>query len=303
MKKLICTTKELNFDPRNLAKMPIPRRVLMIRPTHFHIENAINPHMRKADGSRHEFQKANALTQWNDLRDVYKKLGFSVTTLDGSPGLPDMCFAANQSFPYLDQTGYKKAILSNMFNDVRHQEVAFVGAELERNGYQCEPIGPRRDNYFFESMGDCLWLPGFRFLLGGYGHRTSAEVYEKVSEKTSAPVALFKLTNPRFYHLDTCLSILDSRTALACKEAFSDEGWDLLHAIFPTILQVNLKEADSPQFACNAHCPDGKHVLLQPGSVDTEEQLRHHGFIPVPVETAEFIKSGGSVFCLKLMFF
>lgn len=304
MNNLIRQAADLNFDPRrNTQPMPLPQNVLMVRPTFIDIQNAINPHMRKPDGSMHDFSRAKALSEWNELKSAYEKIGFHVTVADGVEGLPDMCFCANQSFPYLDLVGHKRAVLSNMFDDRRHKEVGYIDAELVRQGYITEPICERTDGQFFESMGDCIWLPGHRFLLGGYGHRTSEKVYETLSAKTSAPVATFDLTNPRFYHLDTCLSVFNENSAIACREAFSDDGWKLLEAIFPNLMRVDLDEADSPQFACNAHSPDGKHVLLQKGSRKIEAVLKKNGFIPVAVETEEFIKSGGSVFCLKLMFF
>lgn len=304
MIKLIRRAADLNFDPRRSTQaMPLPQNVLMVRPTFIDIQNAINPHMRKPDGSMHKFSRTKALGEWNDLKAAYEKLGFHVTVVDGVEGLPDMCFCANQSFPYIDQVGRKQAVLSNMLDDTRHKEVAYIGDELKRQGYTTEPIAARTAGNFFESMGDCVWLPGYRFLLGGYGHRTSEKVYETLSEKTGAPVATFELTNPRFYHLDTCLSVFNETSAIACREAFSEDGWKLLEAIFPNLMRVDLVEADSPYFACNAHSPDGKHVVLQKGSKKIEATMKQHGLVPVPVETEEFIKSGGSVFCLKLMFF
>src|SRR5205823_74258 len=114
---------------------------------------------------------------------------------------------------------------------------------------------------------------------------------------------IFKLTHPRFYHLDTCLSILNQTTALYCPAAFDTDGIDQLHKNFPNLIEVPLNEADAPGFACNAHCPDQKHVILQKGSVQTCKNLVKNGFVPFEVDTSEFIKSGGSVFCMKLEFF
>ena len=61
--------------------------------------------------------------------------------------------------------------------------------------------------------------------------------------------------------------------------------------------------ADAPHFACNAHSPDGKHVLIQSSATRAMHALERAGFSPIPIDTSEFIKSGGSVFCLKLMLF
>lgn len=302
MLKVIAKAADLTLDPRSLPKMPLPRQVMMVRPTFFNVDTPINPHMRAADGSLHHLDRNLAFAQWEGVRAAYAKLGVRVTVIDGQPGLPDMVFCANQCLPVLDTLGARLAVASNMYNDVRHREVPFIANALTRAGYHVQSLGPRVPGRTFESMGDCVWLPGRRFLLGGYGHRTAAGVYATVSELASASVATFELVNPRFYHLDTCLSILSSEAALACREAFTSEGWSLLEKIFPTLLPVPLEEADSPGFACNAHCPDEKHVIIEQGNKRSEALLRKAGFEPVPVATGEFIKSGGSVFCMKLMF-
>ena len=62
-------------------------------------------------------------------------------------------------------------------------------------------------------------------------------------------------------------------------------------------------EADSPGFACNAHCPDEKHVIIQKGNAQSVALIKQHNFIPIEIDTSEFIKSGGSVYCMKLMYF
>ena len=138
---------------------------------------------------------------------------------------------------------------------------------------------------------------------GGFGYRTHESVYEDVGRLTDATIVLFELKNPRFYHLDTCLSILSDHSVLACREAFTDRGWQTLNQLFSDVIRVSSVEADSPNFACNAHSPDAKHVIIQKGCTATNLALEQRGFKPVECDTSEFIKSGGSVFCMKLMLF
>jgi N-dimethylarginine dimethylaminohydrolase len=294
---------DLSFDVRRTPSMPLAHRILMVRPTYFHLENPINPHMRKADGGLHALNKAKSFHEWESLRSVFLKLGVTLHEAQSQPGLPDMVFCANQCLPYVTTAGEHRAILSNMANDIRQREVPAIQETLEQLGYKIDRLPARTTSTLFEGMGDALWLPGHRVLLGGYGHRTSRQIYSLISELTSATAIIFELVNPRFYHLDTCLCILDSKSALACREAFTAEGWQMLQEIFPRLIEVPVQEGDSPVFACNAHCPDGKHVVIQSGARATVERLRMAGFIPVEVSTDEFIKSGGSVFCMKLQFF
>lgn len=303
MRKVIRNVSELSISKESLSTMPFAYKVMMVNPAYFNVDNPINAHMLLPDGSLHILDKNKAIEQWNDLKKVYENVGLNVYVVDPVNGLPDMVFCANQSFPYLDSCGNYHAVLSNMHNDIRNEEVPYINSFLIAQGYSTRRIASRTMGYFFESMGDALWLPGYRFILGGYGFRTDKRIYNILSEVTNAPVVIFELKHPKFYHLDTCLSILNAVSAIACKEAFTEEGWLLLKLIFPKLIEVPLEEADSPGFACNAHCPDGKHVIIQKGCEKTVKLLKNENFVPLEVDTSEFIKSGGSVFCMKLMFF
>ena len=93
---------------------------------------------------------------------------------------------------------------------------------------------------------------------------------------------------------------LDEETALIYPPAYSEEGLALIRHFFPRVIEAPEREARE-LFACNAHSPDGKHVVIQRGCTDTNEALRAHGFDVIEVDTDEYLKSGGSVFCMKLM--
>jgi cyclic dehypoxanthinyl futalosine synthase len=53
--------------------------------------------------------------------------------------------------------------------------------------------------------------------------------------------------------------------------------------------------------ACNANAPDGKHVLIEARCARTMRAIRGAGFEVIPIDTSEFLKSGGSVFCMTMM--
>jgi N-dimethylarginine dimethylaminohydrolase len=65
---------------------------------------------------------------------------------------------------------------------------------------------------------------------------------------------------------------------------------------------VSRREA-TDYFACNAHALDGKTVIMQRGAREAVSRLGALGFRVVEVDTGEFLKSGGSVFCLKMMIY
>jgi N-dimethylarginine dimethylaminohydrolase len=280
-----------------LPAIPRPNRVLLTTPEHFRVAYVINPHMEGNIGS---VDADEARREWDRLREAYRETGVEVATIEGAPDLPDMVFCANQSLPYQTPGGERGVVISRMHAPQRKPEVEHYAAFFADQGYDVQHLDADLPGDF-EGMGDALWHPGRYLLWGGHGYRTDLEVYERLSSALGFPVCALRLTDPDFYHLDTCLCPLDEQTVLIYPGAFDDDGLALIHAFFPRVLEAPEDEARG-LFACNAHSPDGEHVLIQRGCTETVALLREAGFTPVEVETGEFLKSGGSVFCMKLMY-
>jgi N-dimethylarginine dimethylaminohydrolase len=286
------------IDIRSLPAIPRPERVLMTSPEHFDVEYVINPHM---EGNIGAVDPERARAQWNQLRDTYERLGFTVSSIPGVEGLPDMVFCANQTLPYLTPGGKKGVVLSRMFAPQRRDEVPYYARFFEEEGYRIDEVDATAAGESFEGMGDALWHPGRFLLWGGYGFRTDRTVYDHLASDFGFPVLPVSLTDPDFYHLDTCLAPLNEVTALVYPGAFDEEGLEVVRAHFRHVLEAPENEARE-LFACNAHCPDGRNVIIQRGCAETSRKLRDAGFDPVEVDTDEYLKSGGSVFCMKVMF-
>jgi len=285
------------FEIEDLPIIPRPGRVLMTTPTHFRVEYVINPHMVGNVGA---VDPERARAQWEALRDAYDRLGVDVHVIEGAEGLPDMVFCANQTLPYRTPGGEQGVVLSRMHAPQRKPEVPYYADFFARKGYEVHGLDPDLPGDF-EGMGDALWHPGRYLLWGGYGYRTDRQVYERFTEKLGFPVLPLSLQDADFYHLDTCLCPLDEATALYYPGAFDDEGLALLRSHFERLIEAPEEEARR-SFACNAHSPDGRHVLIQRGCKDTNAALRRAGYEVVELDTDEFLKSGGSVFCMKVMF-
>lgn len=294
--RVVSRPDELALDPRREPARPEPRRVLMAAPTYFDVEYVINPHM---EGNVGRVDRLRARRQWAELRRAYEGLGYRVEVLPGAPLLPDLVFTANQSFPSRLPDGTPVVVMSVMHSARRQGEVPLVEAWYAQQGFVVVRLDDTRIADF-EGMGDALWHPGHRLLYGGHGFRSSLDAYHALSGMLGVPVVALRLTDDRFYHLDTCLSPLDSSTALYVEEAFDADGLALLRACFPRLLRVPLAEA-SDLLACNGHCPDGRHFLVQSGSTATISRVREAGFSVIELDTSEYLKSGGSVFCLKMM--
>jgi len=296
MSKVISRTEQLDFSLRDISGMLMPKQILMVTPDYYSVEYVINPHMKENIG---RVDKVEAQNEWNILKKTFEQLGFRVHVIEGEEGLPDMVFCANQSLPYRDEKGNKQVIMSIMHAGERKEEVAYFEQWYRQNGYEIHHLN-NSEIEDFEGCGDAIWQTGKQLLWGGYGYRSSMQAYETISELFNVPVIALELVDESFYHLDTCLCILDEQTALIYPEAFSREGRDLINAVFDQVFHASRFEA-TKLFACNAVCPDGKNVIIQKGCTDVSKNLRDAGFNVYEVSTDEFLKSGGSVFCMKMM--
>lgn len=296
MSTVITSVDQLDFKRSDLRTMPAPSKVLMVEPTHYDVEYVINPYMKNQIG---EVDKMQALNEWEHLRDGFEELGFKVDVLDGQPGLPDMVFCANQSLPFIGRDGEKQVLMSIMKADQRKGEVPFIESYYRRENYSVNHI--KGDTVSsFEGMGDALWHFKRGLIWGAYGFRSSLEVYDQISELYDVPVIALELQQEEFYHLDTCMCVLNEDSVLVYSDAFSAEGMKLIKSMFDNVIEASAYEAEK-LFAVNAVSPDGKNVLIQQGCTDVNQKLRDAGFYVHEYSTYEFLKSGGSVFCMKMM--
>jgi len=296
MSKIYTTADQIDFTLAEIPTMPIPKSLLMVEPTYFSVDYVINPYMQ---GNIGKVDKQKAMNEWNSIKKIYETAGLTVHPIPGAEGLPDMVFCANQSLPFLSEDGKKEVLMSIMHSDMRKQEVGFIQNWYESNGYTIHQMDSEKVTDF-EGMGDAIWINGKRILFGGYGYRSSLSAYDTVSEKFGIPIVAFELITEDFYHLDTCFCSLNSETVLIYPEAFKPEGVAIIKKLFKNVIEANRYEG-AELFACNATCPNGKNVVIQKGCVEVNAELEKLGFVVHEVETEEFLKSGGSVFCMKMM--
>jgi len=296
MAQLIQSVNQLDFQLNDIPDMPLPEEVLMVRPLHFSVDYVINPHM--ADNVD-KVDKIKAQKEWQQVRDLFEETGLNVRVIEDQEGLPDMVFCANQSLPYIDGEGNRHAIMSEMHADQRKKEVPYFEQWYRQNGYKVH-FFEESSISDFEGCGDAIWHSGKQLLWGGYGFRSSPEAYRRISDHFDIPIITLELVDESFYHLDTCFCILDEKNVLIYPEAFTDEGLELINTVFDQVIEASQHEAKD-LFACNASCPDGENVIIQEGCTEVNKKMRDNGFTVHETSTAEFLKSGGSVFCMKML--
>ncbi|MGN7782032.1 dimethylargininase [Mycolicibacterium sp. 22603] len=278
------TVSDLSTDTTRRART---RRFVMTAPAHFAVHYAINPWMDPTVSVDVE----RAIAQWEVLRRTYSDLGHTVELVEPVPGLPDMVYAANGG---LVVDGH--AIVANFTHPERAAEADAYFAWMSAAGWE-----PQRTRHHNEGQGDLL-VAGTT-VLAGYGFRTDRRAHDEIAGITGLPVLSLELVDPRFYHLDTALTVLtDGPTPLIAyyPPAFSDGALALLRSHFPDALIVGT--ADAFAFGLNA-VSDGRHVLLPAAATGFAGQLRDAGFQPIGVELSELLKGGGSVKCCTLEVF
>ena len=257
------------------------KRYLMCRPTYFAVDYVINPWMDPTVPVSAE----RAVEQWTNLRDTYRRLGHTVDEIDPIPGLPDMVFAANGA-TVIDGIAYGAQF--------RYPERVDEGPAyldwLAHNGFTT-----RAAKEINEGEGDLL-LAG-RYLLAGTGFRTDLAAHAEAQELFGHPTITLQLVDPRFYHLDTALTVLDESTVAYLPEAFSPGSQRVLTQLFPDAVLADV--ADAAVLGLNA-VSDGHHVVLPAQATGLAAELRARGFEPVPVDLSELRKAGGGPKCCTL---
>jgi N-dimethylarginine dimethylaminohydrolase len=257
------------------------RTYLMCSPVYFTVEYAINPWM----DPEQPIDLDVAQRQWADLKAAYAGLGHTVLTIDPQPGLPDMVFAANGA------TVIGGKVLGAKFKyPERTEEAAAYLDWFRARGYQV--TDPRLVN---EGEGDIVFAG--RAIFAGYGFRSDQQAKAEIEALFGLPVISLRLVDPRFYHLDTCLVVLDENTAAYYPAAFDDAGRAALAAHFAELIEA--KDEDAEAFGLNG-LSDGKNVVLPVQAKQLAERVTQAGFTVVPVDLSEFKKSGGGPKCCTL---
>ncbi|MDX2290773.1 amidinotransferase [Streptomyces roseofulvus] len=255
----------------------------MCPPAHFTVTYSINPWM---DPTK-PVDLPLAVAQWEDLRDRYRSLGHTVELLTPDPALPDMVFAANGA------TVVGGRVLGARF--AYPERTAEADAHLDwfrRNGWAEEDL--RVPQHVNEGEGDFAVTDSW--ILAGTGFRSSPLSHGEAQEFFGRPVIGLELVDPRYYHLDTALCVLDEAAdeVMYFPDAFSPGSRAVLDRLFPDALKATAEDAAA--LGLNA-VSDGRHVLLPQTATGLFGPLRARGFEPIGMDLGELLKGGGSVKC------
>lgn len=255
----------------------------MCPPTHYDVEYEINPWMHCENRVDH----SRAVDQWQALHAIYTEcLHWEVDLLEPVPKLPDLVFTANGGLVI------GGTVLLPCFRQPERQgETAVFEAWFRSNGYTTEPA-PLHD---FEGEGDALlWND---ILFAGYPWRSDKLSHQSIARAFAIKVVGLQLTDARFYHLDTALTLVDQSTVALYAPAFTTASVEQVQRMVPKVILAS--DEDALGYGLNAFS-DGQHIVLSDRALGLIETYRRLGLEVWPTPISEFQKSGGGVKCLSL---
>ncbi|HUR78561.1 MAG TPA: arginine deiminase-related protein [Acidimicrobiales bacterium] len=258
-----------------------PRHVLMCRPEYFAVSYAINPWMNTTV----PVDRRLAVKQWETIARTYERLGHTVEFVEPVLGLPDMVFAANSGLVVGGQV-----YLAKFRHPERAGEESAYADWFRGQGLTVHtPTETNEGEGDFAVVGDTVFA--------GWGFRTDVAAHDELRARLHTKVVSLRLVDPRFYHLDTALSVLRDDNVAYFPGAFDATSREVLAERFPHALIVD--ERDAEAFGCNA-MSDGQHVIVSAQATGFIAQLRNSGYDAIGIDTTELRKAGGSVKCCTL---
>ena len=267
--------------------MSTKQKLLMCPPDYFSVDHNINPWMA---GNTGRLDKGRAMRQWENLKQELSKTA-DIELMKPQPALPDIVFTANAGFVYGN-----RAVASHFMPDERRPEEPYLKQWFRDQGFElCE----LPEDVGFEGAGDCLLDRKGPWLWAGYGFRTEIEAHPYLEKWFDRELVSIRLTDSRFYHIDTAFCPLTDGYLLYHPPAFDYESRLAIEKRVPAEKRIVVDTEDAGNFACNA-VNVGEEIFVHKASGALKSRIQERGFKLHETDLSEFLKSGGSAKCLTL---
>jgi N-dimethylarginine dimethylaminohydrolase len=256
--------------------------LLVCRPDYYQVEYQINPWMRELN----VVKQAQAIAQWEALQTAIIECGGEPVGIEPQPQLPDMPFTANGGMVI-----GQRFFVSRFKYPQRQPEEHWFAKWFGEHGYEVITL----DEGYFEGSGDAMIMG--KYIIGGYGWRTDPAFYQQLQRYVDYEILTCRLTDARFYHLDTCFLPVSDTRALCYLPAMDPATLQMLRD--HDIDLIGIPEEDALRFAANA-VKIGRHIIMPADCPATKEILESLGFTVHEVSMSEFMYAGGACRCLTL---
>jgi N-dimethylarginine dimethylaminohydrolase len=234
-----------------------------------------------------------AMAQHRSFVATLEAAGARVLRLPFVHGAYDSVFSKDNAVLLL-RGNERRALLGRPRHAERLVEQTLRREALECHGFHVvEPPANRLEG------GDVVVTPGVETAFLGFGERSSRAAAEPLARFLESPVVALELVDPRFFHLDLALTVLNDGTALACPQAFASPR-AALDAIAKSdgvtnVVPVPLDEALS--FALNL-VDVGEWVIAPSESATVRRAVERDGRKLSICALDEFVAAGGGAACL-----
>ena len=253
----------------------------------FQVAWAINPHMQIG-----AVQTRLAARQHRAFVRELERAGAAVDAIPFVHGAFDSVFSKDNAVLVARDHGGIEALLARP----RHAERQI---EQEARAASLASLGVRIAGTSDEPLegGDIVMQPAGGGAFVGHGFRSSRGAAHDLEAFLDRAVTGLELCDPRLYHLDMVLSVLDDGTALVCEDALTEAAFRRLvaHPAITTILRVPLREALA--FGVNL-VQVGKTIVWGADAPATTRALTARGYRVRKVALDQFHLGGGSAACL-----
>lgn len=253
----------------------------------FQVAWAINPHMQIGSTAQ-----ARAVEQHETFVRALIESGARVHALPFVHGAFDSVFSKDNAV-VLERTGGRvEALLARPRHDERAREQLARARALRALGFDVEQAATEH-----LEGGDIVVLPNADGCFLGYGFRSSPKAADDLEKFFNRAVTCLELCDPRLYHLDMALSVLDDGTAIVCEDALTPASRQAL-ARDPRITSiVRVPLQDALTFSINI--VQVRRTIVTGGRSPTlERELARRGYSVKHVGLDEFQRAGGSAACL-----
>jgi len=203
------------------------RHLYFCPPDYLDLIYVINPFM----DLKNVFSRDKAKLQHAALIEEFRKVvgPENITVAPAKEGLTELCFFGDSVFAIDD-----KVLFGRFFHKERFPETEYVIEFLKSR----KLVGTRvPENISFEGSGETMLWNGKIFT--GYGKRNNSDIVKFLKEYYQRETIGFELTDPRFYHLDTCLCPLTNNLIAVYYDVFTEEGKKKLDSLGCELLKVS----------------------------------------------------------------
>lgn len=266
------------------------RNILMCKPKYFDvIHYKLNEHMTMRSKINYDI----SYNQWMSLVNNLLYQGVKINYIKPKKNLVDMVFSANGAVIYNN-----KAIVSNFNAIPRKKESYHYNNFFISNGYDTYNMETE-----FEGAGDGLFSHNKTHLWLGHGFRSNKDSKNEITDiisDNSLNIHTLRLTNPLWYHLDTCFCPFGEDRLLLYEKAFDRESLNKIYSVFEEKNCIKVSDEDAENFACNSISVPNNILIGHSFTPDLKKQFREIGYTGIENLMSEFLLSGGSTKCCVL---